>query len=97
MTALSSAIRLRIAALAARECIIKKLETYSLQLLKNRAPQEQDDSSAKLKLLIQEIKDFKEGVFLPLSHHPIVLSVLIPLSSIGVTYLLEYLSLFAFK
>lgn len=97
LTALSSAIRLRIAAQAGKERIIKKLENYSLQLQKNRAPHGQDDGSANLKLLIQEIKDFKEGVFQPLSQHPIVLSVLMPLSSIAAVYLFDYFSLSAFQ
>ncbi|SFD86160.1 hypothetical protein [Nitrosomonas sp. Nm166] len=96
LIALSSAIRLRIAAQDARKDILQKLDSYSSQLLENRAWYEKGGSSAKLKLLIGEIRDFKEGVFQPLSHHPIVLSVLIPLSSIVGVYLLEYLALFAF-
>ncbi|UJP01969.1 MAG: hypothetical protein LZF85_09245 [Nitrosomonas sp.] len=45
----------------------------------------------KLKLLVSEIENFKEGIFKPLLHHPMILSLLMPFSSVGGVYLIEYL------
>lgn len=87
---LGSAIRLREASEDARKHILDKLD----QLLAESQIRTNDSAeSTQIKSLINEIKELKDGVFQPLSHHPIVLSLLIPFSSIGV-YLLEY---FAFS
>jgi len=90
---LISAIRLRAAAQYARKQILKKLGDNSsklpiLEILTYR----QSNSSTKLKSLINEIADFREGIFRPLLHHPMLLSLLMPLSSIGGIYLIEYLT-----
>lgn len=84
--------------------VLKELEAdYLLQLSRNTAWHKIDERSNKIRLLIEkhldmikllitEIKDLKEGPFLPLSQHPVVLSLLMPFSSIGGLYLLEYFS-----
>ncbi len=87
---LGSAIRLRKASEDARRCILENLD----KLLSDKKVLDRVEKSTQIKSLINEIKDLKDGVFKPLSHHPIVLSWLIPFSSIGGVYLLEY---FAFS
>ncbi len=88
---LGSAIRLRKTSEDARRCILEKLDKLlsDKQVLSDNA-----EKSTQIKSLINEIKDLKGGVFQPLSHHPIALSLLIPFSSTGGVYLLEY---FAFS
>ncbi|MEK7771477.1 MAG: hypothetical protein AAB703_01335, partial [Pseudomonadota bacterium] len=53
------------------------------------------DNATKLKSLISEIADFREGIFKPLLHHPMLLSLLRGISrysSIGGVFLIEYLT-----
>ncbi len=88
---LMSAIRLRAAALYAKKEILKKLNTNSAQSPINEWRNGKNDNVIKLKSLITEIENFKEGIFSPLLHHPMILSLLMPFSSVGGVYLIEYL------
>lgn len=90
---LASAFRLRAAAQYAKEKILERLESNDAQ----EAPVNQrwykcDDKDAKFKSLVSEIREFKEGIYKPLSHHPVVLYLLLPLSSLASVYLIEYLN-----
>ncbi len=98
---LASAFRLRAAAQYAKEKILERLESNDAQ----EAPVNQrwyqrddrwwykrDDKAAKFKSLVSEIREFKEGIYKPLSHHPVVLYLLLPLSSLASVYLIEYLN-----
>lgn len=88
---LMSALRLRAAALYAKKEILKKLNTNSAQSPINEWRNGKNDNVIKLKSLITEIENFKEGIFSPLLHHPMILSLLMPFSSVGGVYLIEYL------
>lgn len=91
---LGSAIRLRKASQAARDFILTTLENSYTSSLANDTWYRKEKNSDKIKLLINEIRNLKGGVFQPLSHHPIVLSWLIPFGSIAGISLFEY---FAFS
>ncbi len=86
--ALLNAIRLRNMAVKARKYIVEKLDKNYRDSIINK----EEDSSIRIKLLTAEIKNLNSGPFLPLSQHPIVLSVLLPIGSIGSLYLIEYLA-----
>lgn len=88
---LISAIRLRAAALYAREQILGRLENNSADAPVNATWHRHRDNAVKLQSLITEIRDFKEGIYRPLAYHPMVLNLLVPFSSIGGIYLIEYL------
>lgn len=88
---LISAIRLRAAALYAREQILDKLENNSAGAPVNATWHRHRDNVVKLQSLITGIRDFKEGIYRPLAYHPMVLNLLVPFSSIGGIYLIEYL------
>lgn len=88
---LISAIRLRAAALYAREQILGKLENNSADAPVNATWHQDRDNALKLQSFIREIRDFKEGIYRPLAYHPMVLNLLVPFSSIGGIYLIEYL------
>ncbi|MBP6057126.1 MAG: ABC transporter ATP-binding protein [Nitrosomonas sp.] len=88
---LGSAIRLRKSSEDARKHILDKLDQ---SLTGNQIRTNDSERSVQIKSLINDIKDLKDGVFQPLSHHPIVLSWLIPFSSIAGVSLFEY---FAFS
>lgn len=84
--ALLSAARLRWAAIAARDKVLEAVQDRYWPL------QSQGDVHKKcVRLLVDEIKSLDSGPFLPLSKHPVFLSVLLPLSSIGGLYLIEYM------
>lgn len=85
---LASAFRLRDAALYAREQILEKLVNNSRHAPVNAKWHKRNDNSAKLKSFIDEIRVFKEGVYSPLA---MILNSLVPSSSIGGIYLIEYL------
>lgn len=87
---IGSAIRLRNATQEAKQFILAKLEGDHVESLAQDAWYRREKNADKIKLLINEIKDLKGGVFQPLSHHPIVLSLLMPFSSVGGLYLIEY-------
>lgn len=88
---LGSAIRLRTSSEDARKHILDKLDQL---LAESQVRANDSERSIQIKSLIEEIKELKDGVFQPLSHHPIVLSWLIPFSSIAGVSLFEY---FAFS
>jgi len=82
LVTLASGNRLRRSAL--------KTRTYIIEELNKKLYQDNVDSD-RVKLLIGEIKNIKEGPFLPLAQHPIVLSLLMPFSGVGGLYLIEYM------
>lgn len=86
---LISAIRLRVAAQYARERILEKLnDCYASPVPFYEKWHKNSDRAGKLKSFIDEIREFKEGVYSPLA---MVLNSLVPFSSIGGIYLIEYL------
>jgi len=85
-----SAARLRNATQDARRSILTVLENNHAGLLTKEIWYRKGKKTDKVKYLITEIKDLKDGLFQPLSHHPIVLSLLMPFSSVGGLYLIEY-------
>lgn len=96
---LASAFRLRAAAQYAKEKILERLESNDAQAPVNQRWYQRDDrwykrddKAAKFKSLVSEIREFKEGTYKPLSHHPVVLYLLLPLSSLASVYLIEYLN-----
>ncbi len=91
---LSSAYRLRNATGKARDTIVKKLEGYHLETIITQSQDQEEKKSSRIKHILDEIKGLQKGVFTPLSHHPIVLSLLMPFSSVGGLYLIDY---FAFS
>lgn len=91
---LGSAFRLRSATEEAKDIIVKRLESYHLETIITKSQRQNEKKSERIKLIIGEIKGLQEGVFTPLSHHPIVLSLLMPFGSVGGLYLIEY---FAFS
>ena len=88
---LISAIRLWSAARYAREQILKKLENNSADAPVNAIWYQDRGNAVKLQLFIGEIRDFKEGIYRPLAYHPMMLNSLVPFSSVGGNYLIEYL------
>lgn len=88
---LISAIRLRAAALYARNQILDRLENNSADAPVNACWCKSRSNVMKLRSFIGEIRDFKEGIYRPLAYHPMVLNSLVPFSSIGGIYLIEYL------
>lgn len=89
---LISAIRLRAAALYARDRILEKLnDCYTSPVPFYEKWHKNSDRAGKLKSSIDEIREFKEGIYRPLAYHPMVLNLLVPFSSIGGIYLIEYL------
>jgi len=88
---LISAIRLRAAALYAREQILSKLENNSADAPVNATWHRHRGNAVKLQSFIGEIRNFKEGIYRPLAYHPMVLNLLVPFSSVGGIYLIEYL------
>lgn len=91
LVTLLSALRLRAAAMHAKKEILRRLNTNSAQSPVCKWRYRKDDNIAKLKSLSAEIENFKEGIFKPLLHHPMILSLLMPFSSVGGVYLIEYL------
>lgn len=96
---LASAFRLRAAAQYAKEKILERLESNDAQAPVNQRWYQRDDrwykrddKAAKFKSLVSEIREFKEGIYKPLSHHPVVLYLLLPFSSLASVYLIEYLN-----
>ena len=92
---LISAIRLRAAALHAKDQILKNLNNTLPGAPVNTVWHRESNNSTKLKSFINEIKEFKEfkeGIYRPLAHHPMILNLLVPFSSIGGIYLIEYLT-----
>lgn len=89
---LASAFRLRAAAQYAKAKILERLESNEAQAPVNQRWYKRDDKAAKFKSLVSEIREFKEGIYKPLSHHPVVLYLLLPLSSLASVYLIEYLN-----
>lgn len=85
---LISAIRLRAAALYARDQILEKLESNSPGAPINTIC---DQDRVNLQSFIGAIRDFKEGIYRPLAYHPMILNLLVPFSSVGGIYLIEYL------
>ena len=88
---LISAIRLRAAALYARKQILDKLENNSVDAPVNALWCRRQNDTLKLQSFINQIRDFKEGIYRPLAYHPMVLNLLVPFSSVGGIYLIEYL------
>lgn len=91
MITLISAIRLRAAALYAKSKILENLKTNSSHSPICEWEDGQSDNIIKLKSLTTEIENFKEGIFRPLLHHPMILSLLMPFSSVSGIFLIEYL------
>lgn len=91
LVTLMSALRLRAAAMYAKNEILKRLNTNSAQSPIYEWQHRKNDNIVKLKSLVSEIENFKEGIFKPLLHHPMILSLLMPFSSVGGVYLIEYL------
>lgn len=91
LVTLMSALRLRAAAMYAKKEILKRLNTNSAQSPIYEWRYRKNDNIVKLKSLTAEIENFKEGIFKPLLHHPMILSLLMPFSSVGGVYLIEYL------
>ena len=75
----------------AKKEILKRLNTNSAQSPIYEWRYKKNNNIAKLKSLTAEIENFKEGIFKPLLHHPMILSLLMPFSSVGGVYLIEYL------
>ncbi|UJP00608.1 MAG: hypothetical protein LZF64_02135 [Nitrosomonas sp.] len=88
---LISAIRLRAAALYARNQILDRLENNSADAPINAIWYRYRSNAVKLQSFIGEIRDFKDGIYRPLAYHPMVLNLLVPFSSVGGIYLIEYL------
>ncbi len=86
VTAVLSAYRIRKAAIKAREHILGELEHPYRKAMLHKG----EEHSHGTVLLVEEIRDLKTGPFLPLSQHPIVLSFLLPIGSIGGLYLIEH-------
>lgn len=93
---LSSAYRLRNATEKARDTIAKKLEDYHLETIITRFQYQGEKKSERIKHILDEIKGLQKGVFAPLSHHPIVLSLLMPFGSVGGLYLIDYFAFSSF-
>lgn len=89
---LISAIRLRAAAVYAKKQILEKLDdSYALPVPFYKKWRQDKDDATNLKSFINDIKEFKEGIYRPLAYHPMVLNMLVPFTSIGGIYLIEYL------
>ncbi len=84
--AVLSAIRIRNAAIKAREHILERLESP----YRNSITHKEKEHAHSIQLLVEEIRDLKTGPFLPLSQHPIVLSILLPIGSIAGLYMIEH-------
>ncbi len=93
LIALASAIRLRKVVQDTRNHILEELNKDYWRSLGNELHHQKQENSAKLQLLINEIRNLKEGPFLPLSQHPIMLSFLLPFGGVSGVYLLEYFAL----
>ncbi|SER28222.1 hypothetical protein SAMN05421690_101645 [Nitrosomonas sp. Nm51] len=88
--ALGSAIRLRKAAINARDDYLEKLNFCYWQSIARDAQQKNDAMHHGIRLLTEEVKNLNTGPFQPIGRHPIVLSLLMPLGSVGGLYLIEY-------
>ncbi|HBV21220.1 MAG TPA: hypothetical protein DEF07_05830 [Nitrosomonas sp.] len=88
--ALCSAIKLRKAAIDTRNHFLEKLDICYWESIKHEAEQKNEQTQAGIKLLTEEIKNLNTGPYQPIGRHPIVLSLLMPLGSVGGLYLIEY-------
>jgi hypothetical protein len=82
---------LRLAAEKLRKKSIHRLKDQKMHLVAKNHP------DADLKLIeyaIEDIKSIKSGAFAPFSQHPVFHSVLVAISSIGGTYLIELINMF---
>ncbi|MCB1986483.1 MAG: hypothetical protein H6936_12095 [Burkholderiales bacterium] len=89
--AVGSAIRLRSAAINARDDFLEKLNFCYWQSIAHDAQQKNGEMHHGIRLLTEEIKNLNSGPFQPIERHPIVLSLLMPLGSVGGLFLIEYL------
>ena len=100
--ALSSAIRLRRTANKARKRALENLEELYKQYfheensrgnpLIDKKNRNSYQMSEKIRIIIRDIQSLEDGPFLPISKHPIVTSVFMPLGGLGGLYLIEYLA-----
>ena len=88
--ALGSAVRLRSAAINARDDFLEKLNFCYWQSIAHDARQKNGEMHHGIRLLTEEIKNLNSGPFQPIGRHPIVLSLLMPLGSVGGLYVIEY-------
>lgn len=88
--AVGSAVRLRSAAINTKEDLLEKLKLCYLQSITHEAQQKNGAQHHGIKLLTEEVKNMNTGPFQPIERHPIVLSLLMPLGSVGGLYLIEY-------
>jgi len=62
------------------------------QSLSIRVRYQKKEKSDRIKLLINEVEILRHGPFLPLTKHPITLSLLMPFGGVGGLYLIGYLA-----
>lgn len=87
---LLTAIRLRRTAIDARDHVLEKLDHDYWLSLSNEVQEKNNDRAMRTKLLMEEINNLNKGPFLPLSQHPVVLSIFLPIGSVGGLYMVEY-------
>jgi len=90
--AMGSTWRLRQATKHAKKRILEQLNNDYWQSLSIRVGFQKKEKSDRIKLLINEIENLRDGPFLPLTKHPITPSLLMPFGGVGGLYLIGYLA-----
>jgi len=86
------ALILRFDAERFRKAVIKRLKQQQMRLLLGKDTHEINN---QIDHVIADIQSIQEGAFVPLSQHPVFRSIMLVLSSIGGTYMIEFLNVFS--
>ncbi|MEN6623190.1 MAG: hypothetical protein ABFD50_16785 [Smithella sp.] len=87
------ALMLRFDAEHLRKKSILRLKEQKILLLLRKDAQ---DIKNQIDKTIEDIQSIREGAFVPFSQHPVFQSIMLALSSVGGTYLLEFANIFKF-
>jgi hypothetical protein len=87
------ALMLRFAAEKLRKTSILRLRDQQVLVI---ADNKSDDLKKLIEYAIDDIKSIQTGAFAPFSQHPVFHSILVAISSIGGTYLIDFISIFNF-
>ncbi|MBU1053600.1 MAG: hypothetical protein KKC46_07200 [Proteobacteria bacterium] len=76
-----------------RKASVSRLKEQQMRIIFSK---ELEDLKSQIELVIKEIQAIREGAFSPFFQHPVFRSVLLALSSVGGTYIMEYTNIFNF-
>lgn len=90
-TIVVSLFMVRRAALEAKERVIREIDTQ-LRLATAEGTKTASDRAATIRLVRDEIVNYRKGTFGPLSHHPVMIALLMPFGGLGTVVVLNLLS-----